>query len=113
MTDHAQSSHPELDAERRSERRALAWWLWKAPTLVWLALIVLFAISLGSAYFPLGDANVAVNLLIAAVMIVLLVTFLMDLQNATVIVRLIAGAGLFWLIFMFSLTFNDYLSRYY
>ncbi len=46
-------------------------------------------------------------------MIVLLVTFLMDLQNATVIVRLIAGAGLFWLIFMFSLTFNDYLSRYY
>lgn len=112
MTDQTPSS-PYSDAEQRDERRARAWWLWKAPALVWLALMVLFAISLGSAYVPLGDGNVAANLLIAAIMIVLLVTFLMDLQNATVIVRLIAGAGLFWLIFMFSLTFNDYLSRYY
>lgn len=106
----ADTSHAR-DARPRSEQEA--WWLWKGPTLVWLVLILLFAASLGSAYFPLGLGNVAANLGIAAVMIVLLVTFLMDLRSAQTIVRIVAAAGLFWLILMFSLTFNDYLSRYY
>lgn len=101
------------DTRQRSDKHAQAWWLWKGPTLVWLVLVVLFAATLGSAYLPLGDGNLAANLAIAAAMIVLLATFLMDLQNAKTIVRIVAGAGLFWLILMFSLTFNDYLSRYY
>lgn len=104
---------PRRDALQRSDRELPAWWLWKGPGLVWLALVVLFAVSLGSAYLPLGDGNIAANLLIAAVMIVLLVTFLMDLRRAQTIMRIVAAAGLFWLILMFSLTFNDYLSRYY
>ncbi len=76
-------------------------------------MIVLFGVTLGVAYLPLGGAHLAAHLAIAAVMIALLVTFLMDMRNATAIVRLIGSAGLFWLILMFSLTFNDYLSRYY
>ena len=99
--------------DNRSRSEQEAWWLWKGPALVWLVLILLFAASAGSAYLPLGDGNIAVNLGIAAVMIVLLVTFLMDLRSAQTIVRIVAAAGLFWLILMFSLTFNDYLSRYY
>ncbi|MGO9949276.1 MAG: Caa(3)-type oxidase subunit IV [Steroidobacteraceae bacterium] len=87
--------------------------LWKGPGLIWLVLIVLFAVSLGSAYLPLGTGNVAINLLIAAVMIALLVTFLMDLRNSKALIRIVAAAGLFWTILMFALTFNDYLSRYY
>lgn len=88
-------------------------WLWKGPGLVWLALIVLFAASLGSAYLPLGAGNVMLNLLIAVVMLGLLATFLMDLLNASMLIRIVAAAGLFWTIFMFALTFNDYLSRHY
>ncbi|HEX3938579.1 MAG TPA: Caa(3)-type oxidase subunit IV [Xanthobacteraceae bacterium] len=110
MTD---PSNPQSGARERDARSEQAWWLWKGPALVWLALIVLFGISFGVAYLPLGGANLAAHLAIAAVMIVLLVTFLMDMRNATAIVRLIGGAGLFWLILMFSLTFNDYLSRHY
>ena len=72
----------------------LPWRLWKGPGLVWLVLIVLFAVSLGSAYLPLGTGNVAVNLLIAAVMIALLVTFLMDLKNSKALIRIVAAAGL-------------------
>ena len=97
----------------RQRNSALAWRLWKGPGLIWLALLVLFAVSLGSAYVPLGTGNLAINLLIAAIMIALLVTFLMDLRNARTMIRIVAAAGLFWTILMFALTFNDYLSRSY
>jgi caa(3)-type oxidase subunit IV len=97
----------DTDGER-SERR-----LWAGPALVWVALLVLFAASLGSAYVPMGAGNVAVNLAIAVVMLGLLAVFLMDLLNARTLIRTVAVAGLFWTIFMFSLTFTDYLSRFY
>ncbi len=99
--------------EDRHRNSARAWRLWKGPGLTWLALVALFAVSLGSAYLPMGGANLAVNLLFAVIMIGLLATFLMDLKNARTIIRIVAAAGLFWTILMFALTFNDYLSRSY
>ena len=95
------------------EQRVAAWRLWKAPSIAWLALIVLFAANLFFAYLPLGAGNVALSLLIAAMMIAILVTFLMDLQNSKILTRIVAGTGLFWTILMFALTFYDYLSRHY
>jgi cytochrome c oxidase subunit 4 len=103
----------QSEAGDRRRNSARVWRLWKGPGLTWLALIALFAVSLGSAYLPLGVGNLAINLLIAAIMIALLVTFLMDLKNARAIIRIVAAAGLFWAILMFALTFNDYLSRSY
>ena len=97
---------------RRDEDRH-SWWLWQGPGLVWFALVALFGASLGSAYLPLGNGNITVNLLIAAIMIVLLVSFLMDLKSAKALIRVVAAAGLLWLILMFTLTFNDYLTCYY
>jgi len=94
---------------RRQSTRAL----WQGPAAAWLALLVLFAGTLGAAYLPLGAGNVAINLLIAAVMIAVLVTFLMDLRRATALTRVVAAAGLFWAVLMFALTFSDYLSRHY
>lgn len=90
-----------------------AWWLWQAPALVLIVLLILFGANLGSAYWSLGAGNLALNLFIAAIMLVVLFTFLMDLKGAAALLRVIAGAGLLWLILMFSLTFSDYLSRYY
>ena len=87
--------------------------LWQRPAIAWLVLLVLFAGTFGSAYVPLGAGNVAVNLLIAALMIAVLATFLMDLRNATMLTRIVAAAGLFWVVLMFALTFSDYLSRHY
>jgi caa(3)-type oxidase subunit IV len=74
---------------------------------------VLFAISTASAYVPLGAFNTALNLVFAAVMIALLVTFLMDLRRSSMLIHIIAGAGLFWAIFLFTLTFVDYATRHY
>ncbi|WGS19759.1 oxidase [Bradyrhizobium sp. ISRA463] len=79
--------------------------------LAWAALLVLAAISLASAYLPLGAGNVALNLIIAAAMAVVLAIFLMDLKSGTMLVRVVAITGLFWMMFMFALTFSDYLSR--
>jgi cytochrome c oxidase subunit 4 len=91
----------------------LAWYLWKGPGLILLALIALIFTSLASAYLPLGAGNLALNLLIAAAMIALLAMFLMDLRNARALIRIVAAAGLFWAGLMYVLVFNDYLSRYY
>ncbi len=85
--------------------------LWQGPALAWAVLILLFLLNLGSAYVPLGPGNVALNLVIAAAMAIVLAVFLMDLQNSTILVRVVAVTGLFWTIIMFSLTFSDYLSR--
>ncbi len=85
--------------------------LWRGPVLTWIVLMLLFALNLGSAYVYLGAGNVALNLLIAAVMVVLLAVFLMDLRSSKVLTRIVAVAGLFWTVMMFSLTFTDYLSR--
>jgi cytochrome c oxidase subunit IV len=85
--------------------------LWRGPALAWIALLVLFAISLGSAYIPLGVGNITFNLFIAVVMAIVLAVFLMDLRNAQTLIRVVAVAGLFWTVLMFTLTFSDYLSR--
>lgn len=87
--------------------------LWQGPAIAWLVLLALFASTLGSAYLPLGAGNVAFNLLIAAVMIAVLAIFLMDLRQAAMLTRIVAAAGLFWVVLMFTLTFSDYLSRHY
>jgi len=99
------------DSTRDNTRQS--WWLWRGPAVVWLVLLIMFGASLGSAYLPLGAGNLTVNLVIAAIMIVVLVIFLMDLKGATALIRVVAAGGLLWLILMFALTFNDYLSRYY
>jgi cytochrome c oxidase subunit 4 len=85
--------------------------LWIGPLAAWLALLVLFAVSLGSAYLPLSTGNIVFNLGIAAAMIAVLAAFLMDLRNSTALIRIVTAAGGLFLVIMFSLTFADYLSR--
>jgi cytochrome c oxidase subunit IV len=96
-----------------TDDRERASYLWKGPAVTWLVLLGLFAVNAGSAYLPLGTANITINLLVAGAMIVVLAIFLMDLRHSTTLLRIIALSGLFWTTVMFALTFNDYLSRYY
>jgi caa(3)-type oxidase subunit IV len=95
------------------EWRRSAWQLWKGPSVAWLALIALFAANLSLAYLPLSSGNLAPSLAIAALMIAVLSTFLMGLRNSNALIRIVAGAGLFWTSLMFLLTFCDFLSRHY
>jgi cytochrome c oxidase subunit 4 len=88
-----------------------AWQIWKKMGVIWLALVVLLAITVGSAYVPLGPANGAINLGVAAAKAALVALFFMNLATSSVLVRLAAAAGVFWLVFLFVMTAGDYLTR--
>jgi cytochrome c oxidase subunit 4 len=83
----------------------------RGPILVGAVLLALLAACCASAFLPFGPYNVALNLVLAAAMVVLLATFLMNMRWSSPLLRLVAVAGLFWLALMFALTFSDYLSR--
>jgi cytochrome c oxidase subunit 4 len=74
---------------------------------VWLALIALLLLTMGSAYLKLGWANGAVNLAIAFAKTLLVMMFFMHLRSAHHLLRLVAVAGFFWLALLIGLAFTD------
>jgi cytochrome c oxidase subunit IV len=90
-------------------RRAVL--MWRGPTLVWAGLVLLVAATLTAAYASLGALGTAINLAIAGMQVMLIVTFFMNLQASSALLRLAAASGIFWLSIMFVLTFSDYTSR--
>src|SRR3569623_3448837 len=73
--------------------------------------MVLLVRSVGSAYVPLGPGNGAINYGVAAAKAALVLVFFMHLDRSRALIRLAALAGVFWLTFMFALSFGDYLTR--
>ena len=65
----------------RSASRTSAVRLWIGPGAVWLALAALLAVTVGSAYVPLGPFNSVVNLIIAAIKAALIAVFFMNLKD--------------------------------
>ena len=80
--------------------------------LVWLALIGLLAVTLASAYVPLGWANSAINLAIAVAKALLVAFFFMHLRSAHYMLRIAATAGFFWLAILIGLSLTDFAIRY-
>ncbi|HET6628155.1 MAG TPA: cytochrome C oxidase subunit IV family protein [Woeseiaceae bacterium] len=78
---------------------------------VYLALIGLLALTVGSSFLELGRLNVFVNLAIAAIKAGLVAAFFMELRAAQAVVRLAALAGLFWLALLLGLSLADFLTR--
>ena len=85
--------------------------LWRKPSLIWLALMLLLGLTVGSAYIPLGAFNGAINYGVAVAKAALVLFFFMHLDRSRALIRLAALAGVLWLTFMFSLSFGDYLTR--
>ena len=79
----------------------------KVYVLIWLALITLLLLTLGSAYLRLGWVNGAINLAIAAVKAVLVMIFFMHLRSGHYLLRIVAAAGFFWLALLIGLAFTD------
>jgi cytochrome c oxidase subunit 4 len=99
------------DAPQQEGAGAVIRQLAAGPAIVWLILLGLLGANCWSAFLLIGPYNAALNLAIAAIMLLVLATFLMHLGRASALLRLIASAGLLWVIFLFVLTFSDYLSR--
>jgi cytochrome c oxidase subunit 4 len=78
---------------------------------VGVALLLLLALTVISAYMPLREVNLVLNLLIAIVKALLVMFAFMHLRARDTTIRLVAGAGLLWLLLLITLTLADLLTR--
>jgi len=78
---------------------------------VWVGLLVLLALTTGSAYVPLGIGNTLINLAIATFKVALIAVAFMHLNRSDAVVRLAAGAAILFLSFLAFLSFGDFLTR--
>ena len=76
-----------------------------------VALMVLLAATVALAEINLGRGNFIAATAIAATKATLIMLIFMNLRYSKPLTRLVACAGFFWLLIMFSLSFADYLSR--
>ncbi|SDP17842.1 cytochrome c oxidase subunit 4 [Ralstonia sp. 25mfcol4.1] len=78
---------------------------------VWLLLVLLLAITVGTAFLDLGPWNASINLAIAAVKALLIAGAFMHLARAATVLRLAAVVPLAILTILFVLMHGDYASR--
>jgi cytochrome c oxidase subunit 4 len=93
----------------RQAPRALA--SLRSYLMVWIALLALLALTLGSSYVPLHGFNSALNLAIACLKTLLVAFFFMRLRSDDALVRLIAAAAILWPLILIALSLVDVLTR--
>lgn len=74
-------------------------------------LMLLLGLTVGVYFVPLGSFGVVVALTIAFAKAVLIILFFMHVRYSSRLTMVMAGAGFFWLLILFVLTFSDYISR--
>jgi cytochrome c oxidase subunit 4 len=79
--------------------------------LVWLALLVLLAVTVSSAFLPLGWANTPLNLAVSVTQAALVMLFSMHLRSAHPLIKIIAVIGFVGIAIMIILTLVDVLTR--
>jgi cytochrome c oxidase subunit 4 len=79
--------------------------------IAWLVLLSLTGISLLSAYLGLGVYAPIVEFGIAATQAAIVFILFMRLKGPPSLKWLFAGAGFFWLLFLYGLSMTDYASR--
>jgi cytochrome c oxidase subunit 4 len=79
--------------------------------LTWVALLLLLALTTGSAFVPLHAFNLAANLLIALIKALLVVVVFMHIRRGAPMTRVAAAAGVFWLMLLVLLSLVDFVGR--
>lgn len=79
--------------------------------VVFVALLLLVALTVEAARHDLGRGNFAVAVLIAAVKALLISLYFMHVRQSTPLMKLVIAAGLMWLAILFSLSLADYWTR--
>jgi len=79
--------------------------------LVWLALMLLLAATLGSSFVLTGPFSLATSLTIAFAKTALIYWFFMHLNEERGLSRLTALAAFGWLVILFLFVLLDYASR--
>jgi cytochrome c oxidase subunit 4 len=79
--------------------------------LVFVALMVGTAITVGVTYVDLGWLNLPVALAIATVKAMLVILFFMHLKDHPKLIKVTFGTAFFFLLVLVAITLSDYLSR--
>lgn len=78
---------------------------------VFAALMVGTAITVAAAFVDLGALNNVVMLAIAITKATLVVLYFMHVRWSSRLTWVVAASGFFWLMILFGLTMQDYLTR--
>jgi cytochrome c oxidase subunit IV len=82
-----------------------------AYVIGWLVLLLLLGLSVLSAYLDIGIFHSIVNFGIAATQAAIIFILFMRLRGRPSLKWVFAGAGFFWLMFLFGLSTVDYATR--
>ncbi|MDN4051645.1 cytochrome C oxidase subunit IV family protein [Massilia sp. YIM B02763] len=83
----------------------------KPLLLAWAALMVLLALSAGTAFIPLGWVNTALGMAIALAKAVLVALVFMRLRRSPALLRIAAVVGAVTMLVLFGLSATDYATR--
>jgi cytochrome c oxidase subunit 4 len=78
---------------------------------IFIALLVLTALTTGVAFMDLGPFNTVVALTIAVVKMLLVILFFMHVKYSSGLTRIVIVAGFFFLAILVSLTLADEVTR--
>ena len=78
---------------------------------VFLALMILTAVTVWVAFVDLGALNNLVAMGIAVTKAVLVVLFFMHVIHQSKLIKLVVASGFFWLLLLFVFTLSDYFTR--
>jgi cytochrome c oxidase subunit 4 len=83
----------------------------KVYFLIFLALLVGTAITIGASYVEMGPWNPVVAIAIACVKATLVVLFFMHIKYSSKLMKLTVGAGLFTFLILVGMSLADYFTR--
>lgn len=78
---------------------------------LYLLLLALLAANMATTLLPLGRYAIPLRLAVAAAMVAIIAASFMRLRRGRILPRLVATMSLLWILFLFVLTFADFLSR--
>jgi cytochrome c oxidase subunit 4 len=79
--------------------------------LIFAALMVFTAITVGVAFLDLGPLNSVVALLVACTKATLVVLYFMHVRYSTRLTWVVVAGSVFWFGILLTLTMSDYLTR--
>jgi cytochrome c oxidase subunit IV len=78
---------------------------------VFAALMALLGATVAIAYIHLGKLNIIVAMTIAVIKATLIILYFMHVRYSSRVLWVFVGAGFFWLMILFALSFSDFLTR--
>jgi cytochrome c oxidase subunit 4 len=83
----------------------------KVYVAIFLALLVMTALTIRIAFIDLGPLNTIVAMTIAVIKAMLVILYFMHLRYSSQLVKIFVAGGFVWLAILIGLTVSDYASR--